>query len=181
MLIVPQDFDEKSPKKYPLIFNVYGGPGSDSGSVQQNYFYHQFGAYLVSNKSVIYATLDTRGSPNHGCKFMFDIYRKLGTVEVEDTIAVARYVWNDLYSSIRIQIFDNFIYKTKNIYIIYSVIRYFRDKVSYIDPKSISLWGWSYGGYLTTMALENDYNDTVFQCGIAVAPVSDWMYYGVLY
>ncbi|CAG2168582.1 unnamed protein product, partial [Oppiella nova] len=77
MLIVPQDFDEKSPKKYPLIFNVYGGPGSDSVSVHQNYFYHQFGAYLVSNKSVIYATLDTRGSPNHGCKFILSTCMRL--------------------------------------------------------------------------------------------------------
>ncbi|CAG2119842.1 unnamed protein product, partial [Medioppia subpectinata] len=128
MLYVPHDFDSKSKQKYPLVFNVYGGPGSDSGSVSQNYFYNQFGAYLVSNKSVIYAYLDTRGSASHGSKFMFEIYRRLGTVEVDDTIEVARY---------------------------------FRDKVPYIDSKSIAIWGWSYGGYVATKALENDYNDTV--------------------
>ncbi|XP_054159732.1 venom dipeptidyl peptidase 4-like [Oppia nitens] len=148
MLIVPHDFNEKSGKKYPLVFHVYGGPGSEDGSVNHNYFYNGFEAFLVANRSVIYAKLDSRGSPNHGCKFMYEIYRRLGSVEVEDTIAVAKYM---------------------------------RDKLAYIEPNSISLWGWSYGGYLTTMALEMDYNNTVFKCGVAVAPVSDWMYYDSVY
>jgi len=93
MLIVPEDFHENSSKRYPIIFHVYGGPGSDSGSVTQTYLYNQFSAYMTSNKSVIYALIDARGSPNHGCKFMYDIYRKIGSIEVEDTINVARYTF----------------------------------------------------------------------------------------
>jgi dipeptidyl aminopeptidase/acylaminoacyl peptidase len=91
MLIVPEDFDQNSTRKYPLILHVYGGPGSDGGSVTQNYIYNQFSAFMASNRSVIYALIDARGSPNHGIKFMYDIYRKFGSVEVEDTITVARY------------------------------------------------------------------------------------------
>ncbi|CAG2108244.1 unnamed protein product [Medioppia subpectinata] len=147
-LFVPQYFDSESKRKYPLVFNVYGGPGAESESVSHKYFYNQFGAYLVLNKSVIYAYLDSRGAPNRGQEFMFEIYRRLGTVEVEDTIAVARY---------------------------------FRDKVPYVDFKSIAIWGWSYGGYLTTKALQDDYNDPVFSCGVAVAPATDWMYTDSVY
>ncbi|CAG2114076.1 unnamed protein product [Medioppia subpectinata] len=91
-LFVPQYFDSESKRKYPLVFNVYGGPGAESEYVSHKYFYNQFGSYLVSNKSVIYAYLDSRGAPNRGQEFMFEIYRRLGTVEVEDTIAVARAV-----------------------------------------------------------------------------------------
>jgi dipeptidyl-peptidase-4 len=60
-----------------------------------------------------------------------------------------------------------------------NIYRYFRDHIPYIDRGSISIWGWSYGGYLTTMALIQEYNDTVFKCGVAVAPVSDLMFYGL--
>ena len=91
MLLVPEYFDENSTQKYPILFNVYGGPGSDSGSVNPRYFFSDFSAFLVSNRSVIYAFLDARGSPNHGIKFMYDIYHKIGSVEVEDTLAVAKY------------------------------------------------------------------------------------------
>ncbi|CAG2112356.1 unnamed protein product, partial [Medioppia subpectinata] len=91
-LFVPQNFNNNSAQKYPLVFNVYGGPGAESEYVSHKYFYNQFGSYLVSNKSVIYAYLDSRGAPNRGQQFMFEIYRRLGTVEVEDTIAVARYL-----------------------------------------------------------------------------------------
>ncbi|CAG2113813.1 unnamed protein product [Medioppia subpectinata] len=141
-LFVPQYFDSKAQQKYALVFHVYGGPGAESQCVSHKYFYNQFGAYLVSNKNVIYAYLDSRGAPNRGQQFMFEIYRRLGTVEVEDTIAVARY---------------------------------FRDKVSYVDSNAIAIWGWSYGGYVTIKALQDDYNDPVFSCGVAVAPATDWI------
>ena len=91
MLIVPEMFDEKSEQKYPLLFHVYGGPGSDTSGVSHSYFYDQFSAFMASNKSVINAFIDARGNPNHGCKFMFDVYRKLGLVQVEDVLGVAKY------------------------------------------------------------------------------------------
>ena len=29
------------------------------------------------------------------------------------------------------------------------------------------------------MALERDHDNSIFKCGVAVAPVSDWLYYGL--
>lgn len=48
---------------------------------------------------------------------------------------------------------------------------------SWIDKERIGLWGWSYGGYATAMALTKD-TSNVFTCGISVAPVTSWLYYG---
>lgn len=53
-------------------------------------------------------------------------------------------------------------------------------KYSFIDPERIGIWGWSYGGYATAMALSRD-RDHVFQCGISVAPVTSWIYYDTIY
>ena len=47
---------------------------------------------MASNQSVIYAYLDARGNPNHGCNFMNDVYRKIGLTEIEDVLGVARLV-----------------------------------------------------------------------------------------
>lgn len=91
MLIVPEDFAENSTRKYPIVFEVYGGPGSDSSSVSHSYFYNKFAAFMASNRSIIYAFVDARGNPNHGCNFMHEIYRKIGLVETEDVLGVAKY------------------------------------------------------------------------------------------
>ncbi|XP_015759782.1 PREDICTED: dipeptidyl peptidase 4-like [Acropora digitifera] len=55
----------------------------------------------------------------------------------------------------------------------------FMQKKPYVDPKRLSVWGWSFGGFLTTYVLSK--NTGVFNCGIAVAPVTDWRYYDSAY
>ena len=57
------------------------------------------------------------------------------------------------------------------------VARYLADRLPIIDPRRIAIWGWSYGGYATLRAL-SDEKQELFQCGIAVAPVTNWRYYG---
>uniref|UniRef100_A0A8D2L2E7 Fibroblast activation protein alpha n=1 Tax=Varanus komodoensis TaxID=61221 RepID=A0A8D2L2E7_VARKO len=57
-----------------------------------------------------------------------------------------------------------------------SAVRKFIE-MGFIDEKRIAIWGWSYGGYVASMALGS--GTGVFQCGIAVAPVSSWEYYGM--
>ncbi len=49
----------------------------------------------------------------------------------------------------------------------------------YVDPQRIGIWGWSYGGYMTLMALFTA--PEVFRTGIAVAPVTDWRNYDTHY
>ena len=49
----------------------------------------------------------------------------------------------------------------------------------YVDKGRIGIWGWSYGGYTSSMAILNgaDY----FKTAIAVAPVTDWRFYDDIY
>jgi dipeptidyl-peptidase-4 len=49
----------------------------------------------------------------------------------------------------------------------------------YIDGKRIAIWGWSFGGYNTLMALSTGRG--TFKAGIAVAPPTDWKFYDSIY
>ena len=65
----------------------YGGP--DSYQVTEK-FNVDWGTYLVTNKSIIYATIDGRGSGLMDNGMLFAGYRNLGTVEIADQINVTR-------------------------------------------------------------------------------------------
>uniref|UniRef100_A0A8C1EK98 Fibroblast activation protein, alpha n=1 Tax=Cyprinus carpio carpio TaxID=630221 RepID=A0A8C1EK98_CYPCA len=52
-------------------------------------------------------------------------------------------------------------------------------EMGFIDKDRIGMWGWSYGGYVTSMVLGS--GSGVFKCGIAVAPVAKWEYYDAVY
>jgi len=52
-------------------------------------------------------------------------------------------------------------------------------KQSYVNADKIGIWGWSYGGFMTSLCMTKgaDY----FSTGIAVAPVTNWRYYDNIY
>lgn len=50
---------------------------------------------------------------------------------------------------------------------------------SYIDKDRIGIFGWSFGGYMASLALTKGAD--VFKTGIAVAPVTNWRYYDTVY
>lgn len=52
-------------------------------------------------------------------------------------------------------------------------------RLPFVDPERIGIWGWSYGGYMSSLALflGND----VFKAAIAVAPVTNWRFYDTVY
>lgn len=52
-------------------------------------------------------------------------------------------------------------------------------KRSYIDEDNIGIWGWSYGGFMSTNCILKG-ND-VFAAAIAVAPVTSWRFYDTVY
>ena len=49
----------------------------------------------------------------------------------------------------------------------------------YVDGTRAGIWGWSYGGYMTCLAMLRA-GDT-FKAGFAGAPVTDWRYYDTIY
>lgn len=52
-------------------------------------------------------------------------------------------------------------------------------ELSYIDESRTGIWGWSYGGFMSTNCLLKG-NDT-FEMAIAVAPVTSWRFYDTIY
>ncbi len=50
---------------------------------------------------------------------------------------------------------------------------------SYVDKDRIAIWGWSYGGWNTLMAMSE--GRPVFCCGIAIAPPTSWRFYDTVY
>lgn len=50
---------------------------------------------------------------------------------------------------------------------------------TYVDGDRIGIWGWSYGGYMSSLALTKGAD--VFKMAIAVAPVTNWRFYDSIY
>ena len=88
-IIRPPDFDAS--RKYPVIVNVYGGPGV------QNVRNEWDGADLLwfemmAQKGYIIFSLDNRGSYYRGHAFETPIYHQLGKVELEDQLTGVNYL-----------------------------------------------------------------------------------------
>lgn len=52
-------------------------------------------------------------------------------------------------------------------------------QLGYIDQNRIGIWGWSYGGYMSSLAITKGAD--VFKMAIAVAPVTSWRFYDTVY
>ena len=52
-------------------------------------------------------------------------------------------------------------------------------KQNYVNPKKIGIWGWSYGGFMSSLCMTK--GAEYFSAGIAVAPVTNWRYYDNIY
>jgi dipeptidyl aminopeptidase len=127
-------------KKYPVLFFLYGGPGSQTVDRK---FTVDFQTYVASSLGYIVVTVDGRGTGLIGREARCVIRGNIGHYEALDQIATAK-IWANK---------------------------------SYVDESRMAIWGWSYGGYMTLKVLEQDAGET-FQYGMAVAPVTDWRFYG---
>ena len=52
-------------------------------------------------------------------------------------------------------------------------------KMPYVDAARIGIWGWSFGGYMSSLGISKGAD--VFKTAIAVAPVTNWKYYDNIY
>jgi len=81
-VIKPTGFD--ATRKYPVVVYVYGGPAAqtvtDTWPGRSDAFFNQ---YLAQHGYVVFS-LDNRGTPRRGAKFGSALYRRQGTVEVDD-------------------------------------------------------------------------------------------------
>lgn len=51
--------------------------------------------------------------------------------------------------------------------------------LDFIDEERMGIWGWSYGGYMSSLAMTRGAG--LFKLGIAVAPVTNWRFYDTIY
>jgi len=114
-----QEFIDQLPsgQQYPMVVDVYGGPGSQKVDYRYSVY---FGHYLATSRRTIYAMIDGRGSGFQGTNRLYELYHRLGSVEIQDQI---------------------------------DVVQYLSDHFPFIDSTKVAIWGWSYGGYASAMAL----------------------------
>jgi dipeptidyl-peptidase 4 len=84
--ILPPDFDEN--QQYPVLFTIYGGPGSSAVSNT----YPSLSQLYFAQEGVIIFALDHRGSGHFGKKGMAMMHRNLGKWEMHDLSEAARWL-----------------------------------------------------------------------------------------
>ncbi len=142
MMIKPPGFE--AAKRYPVLVHTYGGPHGQivrNGWGGNNGLWHQ----LMAQKGYVIFGLDNRGMAARGHAFESHIHKRMGEVELADTLAGVEWLKSQ----------------------------------SYVDAARMGIWGWSYGGYMTTYAMLSA--PDVFRAGFAGAPVTDWRQYDTIY
>ena len=80
-VVRPRNFDPK--KKYPVIVDVYGGPKHlHVVQAMRNWLVPQW----LADQGFIVVAIDNRGTPGRGAEWEKAIYKKLGTVPIEDQV-----------------------------------------------------------------------------------------------
>jgi dipeptidyl-peptidase 4 len=139
--ILPPDFD--ATKKYPVLFDIYGGPGSQT--VRNAYGGGDLWSQYLAQEGIIVVSVDNRGTGARGEEFKKMTYLQLGKYETIDQIEAAK----------------------------------FMASLPYVDENKIGVFGWSYGGYMSTLCLTKGAD--IFDLAIAVAPVTNWRFYDNIY
>jgi len=87
-MLKPPDFD--SLKKYPVLFTLYGGPGSQT--VMNSWGSASSWNQLFAQKGIIMVSVDNRGTGARGEEFKKCTYLQLGKYETIDQIEAAKYM-----------------------------------------------------------------------------------------
>jgi dipeptidyl-peptidase-4 len=140
-VVRPHGFDPK--KKYPVVLYVYGGPGHQVVlQSMRNWLLPQW----IADQGFVVVALDNRGTPNRGRDWERALYKKFGTVPLEDQVAGLQALGK---------------------------------KYPELDLERVGVYGWSFGGYLSALAVLK--RPDVFKAAVAGAPVTDWEDYDTHY
>lgn len=77
---------ESAPKPWPVVVSVYGGPGVQRVARSWDVTVDMEAQFLAQHGYLVFK-LDGRGSANRGRDFEAPLYRRLGTVELDDQVA----------------------------------------------------------------------------------------------
>jgi dipeptidyl-peptidase-4 len=91
-MVKPVPFDPN--KRYPVIFAVYGGPGSQD---VYNAFSTSGWTQWLAQQGYIVVDVNNRGNNNYGSAFMKVVYKQLGKYESLDFAETARYLAKQSY------------------------------------------------------------------------------------
>ncbi len=95
-IVKPIPFDPG--KRYPVIFDVYGGPGSQQVYDQFNDEYSPSGwRQWLAQEGYIVVGVNNRGTNNYGSAFMKVVYKHLGKYEALDFAEAAKYLAKQTY------------------------------------------------------------------------------------
>jgi dipeptidyl-peptidase 4 len=141
-MIKPPNFDET--KKYPVLIDVYGGPGSQTVTFAYDGYMDAW-RQMLAQKGYLVVQVDARGTGGRTRDFKKSTHMQLGKLETEDYILAGRYL----------------------------------GVLPFVDRGRVGIWGWSYGGFLSTNAMLK--GDSTFRAAIAVAPVTNWKWYNTAY
>jgi dipeptidyl-peptidase-4 len=90
LMLKPPDFDPA--KKYPVIFTIYGGPGSQT--VTNSWGAISTWNQLWAQNGIIVVSVDNRGTGGRGEEFKKCTYLQLGKYETLDQVEAAKYLSN---------------------------------------------------------------------------------------
>lgn len=114
------------------VHKTFAGSGAHGGALNAKY---------LTDLGVTYLVLDYRGSAGYGRDMRTDVYRSMGTNDVNSAVAAIGYL----------------------------------EKNYGVNTKKVGLFGCSYGGFFTLMALFK--HPGTFQAGVAQCSVTDWAHY----
>ena len=139
-MTTPPDFDPS--KKYPVVMQVYGGPGTGAG-VQKSW--QPLTNQLLTEAGYIVFRVDNRGEGDRSQAFETSIYRRLGIPAVEDQTLAAKWLKN----------------------------------LPYVDGDRIAMMGWSFGGFLSLLAVTEP--EAGLASALAGAAPTEWSLYDTHY
>ena len=150
-MIKPSNFDPV--RKYPVLMHVYGGPSFGSSSTQ--------------------TVLDNAGS---GVSFNDYLWYQLLAEKGYIIVSVEGRGSSGRGAEFRKATYANL---GKFETIDQAEGAKYLGALPYVDKSRIGIWGWSFGGYMTALAMTK--NPDLFKMGISVAPVTNWRYYDTVY